>query len=198
MTKIAVILTQGFADWEYALIAGTGGPFFGMQVEFFTPQVGEVKSQGGLAAIVSRKLDEIRTFEPSVIVVVGGTIWETEQAPDIADLLRAHHERGGAVAGICGGTLALARAGLLNEARHTSNNAEFLQQNAKNYKGAEHYQSSASTISDRGVISAPGTAPVSFAAAVLEAAGLATDALQQFKAMLGAEHLEPAMAEATS
>ncbi|MGG9998799.1 DJ-1/PfpI family protein [Pseudovibrio ascidiaceicola] len=198
MTKIAVILTQGFADWEYALIAGTGGPFFGMQVEFFTPQAGEVKSQGGLAAIVSRRLDEIRAFEPSVIVVVGGTIWESEQAPDIADLLRAHHERGVAVAGICGGTLALARAGLLNEVSHTSNNAEFLQQNAQNYRGVAHYHPSASAISDRGVISAPGTAPVSFTAAVFEAAGLASDALQQFNAMLGAEHMEPAIAEAAS
>ena len=27
MKKIAVVLTQGFADWEYALIGGAGGHF---------------------------------------------------------------------------------------------------------------------------------------------------------------------------
>lgn len=70
MTRIAVILTQGFADWEYALIAGTGGPFFGMQVEFFAPQAGEVKSQGGLPAIVSRRLEEIRRLtQPSLLLL---------------------------------------------------------------------------------------------------------------------------------
>ena len=25
--KVAIVLTSGFADWEYALIAGVGGPF---------------------------------------------------------------------------------------------------------------------------------------------------------------------------
>lgn len=195
MTRIAVILTQGFADWEYALIAGTGGPFFGMEVEFFTPQAGEVRSQGGLPAIISRRLEEVRAFDPAVIVVVGSSIWETDQAPDIADLLRSYHQRDIPIAGICGGTLALARAGLLNEVAHTSNDLEFLQQNAKGYKGAAHYRPSASAVADGHVISAPGTAPVSFAAAVFEAAGLDANALQQFKAMLSAEHAAPIVAE---
>lgn len=35
MSKIAVLLTPGFADWEYAFIAGTGGPFYGPDVQFF-------------------------------------------------------------------------------------------------------------------------------------------------------------------
>ncbi|AEV35380.1 ThiJ/PfpI family protein [Pseudovibrio sp. FO-BEG1] len=194
MTKIAVILTQGFADWEYALIAGTGGPYFGMQVEFFTPQAGTVRSMGGLPAVVSRKLDEIRAFEPTVIVVVGGTIWETDQAPDVADLLRANHQRGVAVAGICGGTLALARAGLLNKVAHTSNNAEFLPQNVKSYAGAEYFRQTPATITDQNIITAPGTAPVSFTEAVFQAAGLNEEAIAQFNGMLSAEHKEPIVA----
>ncbi|EEA95416.1 DJ-1/PfpI family protein [Pseudovibrio sp. JE062] len=194
MTKIAVILTQGFADWEYALIAGTGSPYFGMQVEFFSPQAGTVRSMGGLSAVVSRKLDEIRAFEPTVIVVVGGTNWEADQAPDVADLLRANHQRGVVVAGICGGTLALARAGLLNEVAHTSNNAEFLQQNVKSYTGAEHFHQTSAAVADQNIITAPGTAPVSFTAAVFQAAGLNEEAIAQFNGMLSAEHKEPAIA----
>ncbi|SDR21234.1 DJ-1/PfpI family protein [Pseudovibrio sp. Tun.PSC04-5.I4] len=189
MTKLAVILTQGFADWEYALVAGTGGPFFGFDVQFFAPHAGEVRSQGGLAAVVSNRLEEIAKFEPAVIVVVGGTIWETDEAPDIAELLKAQHANGGAVAGICGGTLALARAGLLNETAHTSNNAEFLTQNAKGYSGAEQYRDSAAAVSSDRIITAPGIAPVSFTAAIFENAGLNTEALQQFKSMLAAEHI---------
>jgi len=59
MAKVAILLTQGFADWKYALLAGTGGPFYGLDVQFFAPEAGEVHSQGGLVAIVSQSLDEI-------------------------------------------------------------------------------------------------------------------------------------------
>lgn len=94
MTKIAVILTQGFADWEYALIAGIGGPFYGMQIEFFAPQAEQLLSQGGLTVVISRQLNEIDNFQPAIIVVVGGTLWETTQAPDITSLLSTHHKQG--------------------------------------------------------------------------------------------------------
>ena len=46
--KIATILTSGFADWEYALIAGVGRSFYGLDVQFFTPEAGDVQSQGAL------------------------------------------------------------------------------------------------------------------------------------------------------
>lgn len=188
MGKVAVILTQGFADWEYALIAGTGGPFYGLDVQFFAPETGEVRSQGGLIAVVSQRMDEIIKWSPEVVVVVGGNIWASEDAPDLGKLLKTQHSGGGVVAGICGGTLALARAKLLNETPHTSNDVDFLIQNAKGYSGAEHFRKSTSAISDNRVITAPGTAPVSFTAAIFESIGLDQDAVLQFKKMLAAEH----------
>ena len=105
MPKIAVILTPSFADWEYAYIAGTGGPFYGMDVAFFAPLPGEVVSQGGLTAKVSRDTSEIAGWKPDVVVVVGGMGWDQEGAPDVSDVLAAQRDRGGTVAGICGGTL---------------------------------------------------------------------------------------------
>lgn len=189
MAKVAVILTQGFADWEYALVAGTGGPFYGLDVRFFAPEIGEVRSQGGLVAVVSHRLDEIPQWSPQVVVVVGGTIWASENAPDIGGVLKGQHTGGGVVAGICGGTLALARAGLLNETPHTSNDADFLGQNAKGYSGSVHFRESAAAISSNRVLTAPGTAPVSFTAAIFESAGLDRDAVQQFRKMMAAEHV---------
>ncbi len=46
MGKVAVVLTQGFADWEYALLAGTGGPFYGFDIRYFAPEAGQVRSLG--------------------------------------------------------------------------------------------------------------------------------------------------------
>ncbi|ELQ9312229.1 DJ-1/PfpI family protein [Serratia marcescens] len=186
--KMAIVLTSGFADWEYALIAGVGGPFYGLDVAFFAPQAGKLRSQGGLTVTIEKSVDELADWLPDVIVVVGGTLWETERAPDISALLNEQFQRGATLAGICGGTLALARAGLLNDRGHTSNDAEFLTRNVEGYTGPRHFVASATAVVDDRVITAPGSAPVSFTTAVFRGAGLDEETLRQFSAMLAAEH----------
>ncbi|EMF4698497.1 MULTISPECIES: DJ-1/PfpI family protein [Serratia] len=186
--KVAIVLTPGFADWEYALIAGVGGPFYELEVAFFAPQAGTLRSQGGLTVEVEKSVAELADWRPEVLVVVGGTLWETERAPDIRALLNEQSQRGATLAGICGGTLALARAGLLNGRAHTSNAAEFLTGNVEGYSGQRHYVASAAAVVDDRVITAPGSAPVSFTTAVFRAAGLDEETLCQFGAMLAAEH----------
>nr|WP_269474751.1 DJ-1/PfpI family protein [Serratia ureilytica] len=184
--KVAIVLTSGFADWEYALIAGVGGPFYGLDVAFFAPQAGTLRSQGGLTVDVAHGVAELADWRPEVLVVVGGTLWETERAPDIRALLNEQRQRGAILAGICGGTLA--RAGLLNNRAHTSNDAEFLTRNVAGYSGQRHYVASAVAVVDDRVITSPGSAPVSFTTAVFRAAGLDEETLRQFGAMLAAEH----------
>ena len=188
MAKVAIVLTEGFADWEYALLAGTGGPFFGLEVRFFTPEPGEVRSQGGLVARVEAGVDQIAGWAPDAVAVIGSAIWETAKAPDIGPVLTAQHEGGGVVAGICGGTLALARSGLLDGRAHTSNEAGFLTGNAEGYGGAAEYRESAAAVSEDRVITASGTAPVSFTAAVFEAAGVPAEGVGKLRAMMAAEH----------
>ena len=188
MAKIAIVLTEGFADWEYGLIGGAGGPFYGIDVQYFAPESGPLRSQGGLSAIVSRTLGEISDWQPDVVVIIGGTIWETEGAPDISGLLGGLRDSGASIGAICGGTLALARAGLLNDVAHTSNELEFLKRNAAAYQGEAAYRESPTAIASEKVITAPGTAPASFAAAVFDAAGLPGEAVAQFKTMMAAEH----------
>ncbi|KAJ03135.1 DJ-1/PfpI family protein [Sulfitobacter mediterraneus] len=194
MQKVAVLLAEGFADWEYALIGGTGGPFYGLEIQYVTLGAAQLTSQGGMQVRVAKTRADMAEMQPGVIVVIGGMIWETDRAPDITDMLRQHHQSGGTVAGICGGTLALARAGLLDDHAHTSNDAAFLPAHAPGYKGQGRYQAQAAAIQDGRVITAPGTAPVSFTAEVFRTAGLGAEPAAQFKAMLAAEHqfAEPA------
>lgn len=130
----------------------------------------------------------LRPWSPKAVVAVGGVIWETEDAPDLNVLLADQHAGGGVVAGICGGTLAPARAGLLDETAHTSNDVDFLRDNVKGYAGADLYRQSAVAVSDNHVVTAPGTAPVSFTAAIFESGGLGADTVAQFRAMLAAGH----------
>ncbi|NIF17418.1 DJ-1/PfpI family protein [Pantoea sp. Cy-639] len=188
MPRVGLILTPGFADWEYAFIAGTAAPFYGIETRFFTPQPGHFYSQGGLHTSVNAGLEQCLAWQPAVVVVVGGTLWESAQAPDLGSFLQTSHAQGATVAGICGGTLALARAGLLDDRAHTSNSPDFLRDNAPGYKGTDHYRGSAKAVVADRVITAPGPAPVSFTCAVFEAAGLDAGLREQFQAMLAAEH----------
>ena len=188
MPKVALILSPGFADWEHALIGGTGGPFYGLDAGYFSTGDAELRSQGGLVSTVPRGVAEIAAWAPDAVVVVGGMVWETDEAPDMGDVLAGQRDRGGIVAGICGGTLALARAGLLDAVHHTSNNPAFLRQHGGRYGGAEHYRESPAAVSAGRVITAPGTAPASFAAAVFEGVGVEREAVRQFRAMIAAEH----------
>ncbi len=186
MRPVLILLTKAFADWETGLIAAQGRDWFGMDVRLASPDGGDVTSMGGLTA------SHLSPFQPQgdeVIVICGGMIWNTDAAPDLTAPLRAAQDRGQPIAAICGGTLALARAGLLDNLGHTSNSLAFLRDNAAGYAGAEHYCTSPRAVTDRGIITAPGTAPTSFAALVLGAAGASAADMQQLQAELAAEYL---------
>jgi len=187
-TKIAVLLTEGFADWEHALLCGTGKLFYGLDIEFYSPTPGILLSQGGQSVNISHGTDELLTSNSKALVIVGGLIWETTNAPDISSVVNAFYESGAIVAGICGGTLALARAKLLNECKHTSNDSSFLAKNVPDYSGQNQYSESVIAVSDNRVITAAGTAPVSFTAAIFEAIGLDRNTVDEFRGMLAAEH----------
>ncbi|WP_205187767.1 MULTISPECIES: DJ-1/PfpI family protein [unclassified Burkholderia] len=188
MPRVSLILAPGFADWEYAFIAGTASPFYGIDARFFAPVPGAFRSQGGLMVTVDGSLQQCVEWKPDVVVIIGGMIWESAEAPDLREFLLAVRANGSTVAGICGGTLALARAGLLNTVPHTSNNANFLSQNGAGYEGAALYRHSTAAVVADGIITAPGPAPVSFTCAVFESAGLPPEIVAQFRSMLAAEH----------
>jgi putative intracellular protease/amidase len=187
MSKISLLLSPGFADWEYAFIAGTGGPFYGLDVRFFATNPGILTSQGGLECDVLRGKDDLVSWHPDVLVVVGGLVWELDTAPDIKPLLINQLNDHGAVAGVCGGTLALARTGLLDDIEHTSNSAEFLG-TAKGYSGHDNYRNSSAAIASGRIITSPGSAPTSFTAEVFRLAGLDDETVDSFQTMMAAEH----------
>jgi putative intracellular protease/amidase len=89
--------------------------------------------------------------------------------PDVAPLLVAVAKRGGVVGGICAGTLALARAGLFRDRAHTSNGRGWILGHVPGYPGAERYCDVAHAVADGRLVSAPGSAPGTFAIVFLEA-----------------------------
>lgn len=185
LRPILIVLPQGFADWETPLIAAAAPEFCGVTIRHATPGGGSVRSIGGLTV---SDLPAIEIQGDEVIVLCGSDVWAGENAPDLGDLLRRAQANGQPVAGICAATLALARAGLLADVDHTSNSADFIDYHLPDYAGRDRYRDVPHAVADRGIITAPGTAPVTFAAEVLRAAGVPDATVTRITGMIRAEH----------
>src|SRR5690606_41549751 len=94
------------------------------------------------------------------LLIEGGTGWQTACAPDLGPLLRSAQAAGKTVGGICDGVLALARAGLLDNVRHTANGPESLPDTG--YSGGNYYIVSPRAVLGPRAVTAPRTAPLSF------------------------------------
>ncbi|MBJ3785580.1 DJ-1/PfpI family protein [Devosia sediminis] len=186
MTTIVTILTPGYADWETALLNAGAREYYQIETRFATPGGEPVTSAGGLKVMPNMAVEDIEVDRVDAILVNGGTIWSTEDYPDISSVLRAAHAAGTTVGGICDGVTALARAGLLDSVRHTANGPESLPETG--YAGVAHYVESPRAVLDGRIVTAPGTAPVSFMGAVLETLGLRNGDLDFYLGLYAAEH----------
>lgn len=186
MTTIVTILTPGYADWETALLNAGARDYYQIETRFATPGGVAVTSAGGLKVMSHLAVEDIEIARVDAIVVNGGTIWSTPDYPDLSVLLREGYATGKTIGGICDGVTALARAGLLDNVRHTANGPESLP--ATGYGGVAHYVGSPRAVLDRRVVTAPGTAPVSFMGAVLDALGLRNGDLDFYLGLYAAEH----------
>lgn len=186
MATIVTILTEGYADWEIALLTGAARSFYGLKIMHAAPGGAPVTSAGGLRVTPDLAIRAIELGATDALVVCGGGVWRTARAPDISDLLVRAHEQDVLVGGICDGTRALAQAGLLDRIGHTSNSPENLADTG--YAGAAHYWDVPHAVADNRIVTAPGTAPVSFFAEIMEGLGLADANLDYYLGLLAAEH----------
>jgi putative intracellular protease/amidase len=186
MTTIATILTEGYADWEIGLLAGVAHTYFGVDVVHTAPRGQPVLSGGGLVVMPDRPSEHLDPGAIDALVVVGGQAWRSEAAPDISRLLRRTRDADVLIGGICDGTRALAVAGLLDEVGHTSNTPDTLIETG--YRGRQLYWDVPHAVFAEGIVTAPGTAPVSFMAEILTALGHGGSELDFFQHLLAAEH----------
>ncbi|MGK5047391.1 type 1 glutamine amidotransferase family protein [Janthinobacterium sp. GB4P2] len=194
MTRAITILTENFADWETALINSTARLYYGFYTQFATPGGLPVTSSGGMQVTPQLALEAISLDELDLLMVCGGSHWKSGKAPDLGPLLRAARDKGVVLAGICDGTRVLAQAGVLDNVRHTSNSADNLTD--VGYAGAALYQDVPWAVADQRIITAPGTAPVTFTQEVLRALGIDDENLATYLALHGAEHGKATAAQA--
>ena len=154
------------ADWEvgYAT-AHINNPMWQREPgSFQVVTVGEtgapITTMGGMRIMPDLTVDELDPGDCPMLILAGTDTWLSGGNGAFAQKARELLDAGAPVAAICGAAGGLAAAGLLDDRRHTSNAAEFVA--AYGSKGGERYVD-VPAVTDRGLITAPATAPVEFA-----------------------------------
>jgi len=121
-----------------------------------------VTTMGGLHLTPEVLIRDIHLVPGDVLVLPGADTWlDPAQEPALRVASRLLDE-GMLVAAICGATLGLANAGLLDKRPHTSNDPAALKMFCPNYRGENHYVNEPA-VTDDNLITASGLAPVEFA-----------------------------------
>lgn len=185
--RIAVVLLDEFADWEHGLFAAAARAWLGARVDHYAPGGRVVRSMGGLSVTPQAALETLASDQFDALAVIGSSGWEASDAPDIGALIRSALSAERPVGAICGGTLAAARAGVLRRRRHTSNAADYLRTHVPDYDGSL-YVDSPRAVTDGGLVTAPGTAPASFATSLLGLIWPDHPLIGELQTMISAEH----------
>lgn len=186
MTKIVTILTGGFADWETTLLNAAARTYYKVETHYATPGGQPVTSAGGMTVTPDLAAEDVRPEAFDAVIVCGGTAWQSPNPPDIAALLHATKDKDVLLGLICDGTWAAAKAGILDDVRHTSNGAGYL--DPTGYKGGALYRDTAAAVTDHRIVTAAGTSPVAFMSAMLEGLGLAGDDLAYYVGLHAAQY----------
>lgn len=175
MTKIAYLyVLDTMADWEPGFLIAelnTGRTFKKNAEKYTVKTVGLTKksitTMGGVCIVPELSIDEITTNDAGVLILPGGNTWLEDVHDPLIEKVKEFLDEGILVAAICGATMGLARAGLLDNRPHTSNDLDFLKSVCPAYTGEKFYRQEDTALGDK-LITASGIAPLEFTCEVLK------------------------------
>lgn len=174
LSDVHLFVLDSMADWETAFaIAHINRPAPGITSKYSVKTVGVdrkmIRSMGGITIQPDMSLDELVPGKSSMLILPGSDLWtDTITDPALAKA-KDFSDSGVPVAAICGATFGLARAGLLDNRRHTSNDPNWLA--SSGYRGMAKYVQEP-TVEDGGIITASVTASLEFAKCILGRLGI--------------------------
>lgn len=163
---IYIFIFTSFSDWEIGYVStGINNPMMQIdqgkyKVKTFSIDGKPVVSMGGLKITPDMSIEDVTFSNAEMLILPGGAIWENKENKKISSLAEKFHNKQIKVAAICGATLGLAKKGMLDDVKHTSNSAGYLSMSG--YKGMGKYLNDL-VANDQGIITASGTAPLEFA-----------------------------------
>jgi putative intracellular protease/amidase len=167
-----LLVFDGFADWEAAYAVAELRRSGNHQVVTVGFSGEPVVSMGGLCVLPDFDLAEIDPETIRILILPGGDRWETG-IPDegLEALLKRLTAARTPIAAICGATTAVARAGILQGRKHTSNGLAYLKGQVPDYAAEADYVD-APAVRDRGLITASGLGALEFAREIFAQLGV--------------------------
>jgi putative intracellular protease/amidase len=168
---IHVAIYDTWADWEpgYALAHLASGDWQPDGMKYRIVTVGEtsdpITTKGGITLTPDITIGELDPSNSAMLILPGADTWLGGGNAGFVDTASRFLAGGVPVAAICGATVGLAHAGVLNELDHTSNAPQILESDA--YTGHARYKNEL-VVTDGDLITAAGIAPVEFALAIFE------------------------------
>jgi putative intracellular protease/amidase len=175
MKTVDLFVFDTLSDWEPGFaIAGINNPQFQREPGRYrvrTVSVGgkSVTTIGGVRIQPDASLESIDVSTSAMLILPGGQLWDHGGNMEAVQQAKRHLEAGVRVAAICGATAGLARGGVLDTRKHTSNAREYIA--ASGYGGTHLYQDSRVVDHDN-VITASAMSPLEFARAIFVALDL--------------------------
>ncbi len=166
LQKAYLLIFDGLADWEPALALceiKKSGKYDVVTVGF---SESPVITMGGYKVSPDIIVDAINPEEAAIFIMPGGEMWEQGPNEDLIKLLHQFHAKGTIIAAICGATLEIARAGLMQGVLHTSNSQGYLKAMLPGYRDADFYVDKLA-VADKNIITASGLGSVEFACEIV-------------------------------
>jgi len=174
MFTVYIYVLDTLADWELGYVTAelNSGRFFRkdapeVSVKTVAISTEPVKTMGGLTIVPDCTIREIAVSEKSVLLLPGANTWDDPRHSVMMKKAGELLSAGALVCAICGATMALASAGLLDRRPHTSNGAGYLEMVSPSYKGQKFFVDVPSVV-DRNLITASSTGGLLWAKQIIE------------------------------
>ena len=178
MMTVYVYVMDTLADWELGYVTAElySKRFFRADApEICVRTVGRtmepIRTMGGLTVLPDCAVDDIAVDAQSMLLLPGGDTWDRPEQGAIISKAEELLSVGATVCAICGATVALAHAGLLDDRPHTSNGEGFLDMMCPGYRGQRYYVAEPSVV-DGNLITASGTGALLWAKQIIERLGV--------------------------
>lgn len=172
--QVYLYVLDTMADWEAPYICAelNSGRYFKkglspLKVITVGLEKTPVITMGGIKIMPELTLAECNIQNAAALILPGGNTWLDPVHDPIIEMAKKLLAEGVVVAAICGATMALAKAGVLDLRNHTSNNLAYLKMICPDYRGESLYHQDGA-VTDGSLITASGLAPVEFAAHILK------------------------------
>ena len=173
MFTVYVYVLDTLADWELGYVTAelSSGRFFkkaASEVSVKTAAISKepIKTMGGLTIVPDCTIDDILVSEKSVLLLPGANTWDNPKHGAIIEKAGELLSVGAMVCAICGATVALANAGLLDQRPHTSNGTGYLETCSPRYRGQRFYVDQPS-VADQNLITAGSTGALPWAKQII-------------------------------